>query len=258
MIKIENAVHFNELVKAFKGLHSKVLSNCFLMPDEINSLAEKNRLFASEYPGWLFIISDSSDYSNLYYYTCEDSDPEQAKALIADCGDRELFIDIVTKNSRGDNETPEKLIKAGFAADYKNYVRLQQLARDMDFDSYNATPVEGYHWSEDYDDYDAAMALWKLGLDEKSTELPTRESFDEHKKDGSIFFIVDDQNDLAAVILNSQAIRFLFSTSVFHLTTEESISVTQWYTNPSFMLTKEASRSISSGLLKKMWQSSLL
>ena len=99
MIKIENAAHFNELVKAFKGLHSKVLSNCFLMPDEINNLAEKNRIYTAEFPGWLFIISDSTDYSNLYYYTCEDSDPEQAKALIAECGDRELFIDIVTKNS---------------------------------------------------------------------------------------------------------------------------------------------------------------
>ena len=82
-------------------------------------------------------------------------------------------------------------------------MRLQQFARDMDFDKYNPNPVEGYRWSEDYDDYDTVMALWKLGLDEKSTELPTRESFGEHKKDGSIFFIVDEKNDLAAVMLNT-------------------------------------------------------
>lgn len=203
MIKITNASELNERVKSFKALHSKVLSNCFLMPDEINRLAESGNLHIAEYPGWLFVISDTPDYSNLYYYTCENSDAEEAKKLLADSGDRELFIDIVTKNSRGDRETPEKLIKAGFASPYKNYVRLYQFVKDMDFDKYNPVLAEGYHWCEDFDDYETALKLWKFGLDEKSTPLPTKESFYNHKQDGSILFIVDDNKELAAIYVIS-------------------------------------------------------
>ena len=203
MTEIKDLLHFNETVAGFRRRNGKVVSNCFLMPDEITKLSSEGKLFTVEGSGWLLIISDSTDYSNLYYYTTEDSDTEEAKKLIAQAGDRDLFIDIVTKNSRGDKATPAKLIEAGIAEPYKNYVRLQQFIKDMDFDKYDATLAEGYYWAEDYDNYDEAMKLWKLGLDEKSTPLPTKESFLKHKEDGSILFIVDKDNNLAAVYVIS-------------------------------------------------------
>lgn len=203
MTEIKSVVEFNELVSSFRSRNGKILTNCFLMPDEISHSAQAGKLFAAECPGWLIIISDTTDYSNLYYYTTEDSDVEALKKLIDEIEDRELFIDIVTKNTRGDTHTPARLISAGIAAPYKKYIRLQQFVRNMDFDKYDTTLAEGYFWADDYDDYDEAMKLWKLGLDEKSIPLPTRESFKKHKQDGSIFFIVDDKNDLAAVYLAS-------------------------------------------------------
>lgn len=203
MTEVKSAAHFNEIIKAFRAGHGKLLSNCYLMTDEIEELAKSGRLFVAEYRDWLFIISDSSDYSNIYYYTVEDSDPETARLLLSETGDRNLFIDVVTKNGRGDTQTPEKLIRAGFASPYKKYIRLQQLTREMDLEKYTPVLADGYYWANDYSNYDEALRLWKSSLDDKSTPLPTKESFLRHKKDGSILFVVDGKNDLAAVYLVS-------------------------------------------------------
>lgn len=203
MTEIKNLLQYNETVSAFRKRDGKILTNCFLMPDEITKLSSEGKLFSAESSDWLFIISDSTDYSNLYYYTIEDADTDEAKKLISEINDRALFIDIVSKNSRGDKVTPAKLIAAGIAEPYKNYVRLQQFVKDMNFDKYDTTLADGYFWADDYDNYEETMRLWKLGLDEKSTPLPTKERFLKHKDDGSILFIVDGENNLAAVFVLS-------------------------------------------------------
>lgn len=201
MIKIENSTQFNSAVKDFRAKYGKGLSNCFLMPAEIDALAADDRLFIAEYPGWLFIICDREDYSNLYYYTVENSDTSFVKELISGISDKEIYLDIVTRMGRGDNETPARLVDAGLAERYKSYQRMQLAVKDIDFDSLEISVAEGYALREDYCNPAEFDSLWKSTLDEKSTPLPTEDELKVLCDDGCLFSVTDSENNLAGVLM---------------------------------------------------------
>ena len=201
MITIENSVQFNEIVKNFRVKHGKSLSNCFLMPTEIDSLASKNSLHAAEYPGWLLIICDREDYSNLYYYTDGVSDTECVREFLNSLGDREIYLDTVTRSGRGDNDTPSRLISDGLAVKYKSYQRMQLPVKDVDFGTLEISIADGYRLCDNYFNPDKFNELWKSALDEKSTPLPTFEELRTLCDDGCLFSVLDREDNLAGVAM---------------------------------------------------------
>ncbi len=201
MIKIENSTQFNSIVKDFRTKYGKPLSNCFLMPAEIDTLASENRLFIDEYPGWLLIICDREDYSNLYYYTVEGSDTSFLKEFMKGISDKEVYLDIVTRMGRGDNDTPARLVADGLAEKYKSYQRMQLAAKDIDFSSLEISVAKGYCLREDYFNPDEFNNLWKSALDEKSTPLPTDDELKLLCDDGCLFSVTDCEENLAGVVM---------------------------------------------------------
>lgn len=201
MIRIENSSQFNAIVKDFRVKYGKTLSNCFLMTAEIDVLASQNRLFIEEYPGWLFVICDREGYSNLYYYTDGISDTVYVSELLETIKDREIYLDIVTRSGRGDNDTPSRLIADGLAEKYKSYQRMQLAVKDIDFGSFDICIAEGYSLHEDYCNPEEFSNLWKVALDEKSTPLPTDAELKLLCDDGCLFSVTDGEDNLAGVVM---------------------------------------------------------
>ena len=201
MNKIENSTQFNGIVKDFRGKYGKSLSNCFLMPAEIDSLASNNSLFVAEYPGWLLILCDREGYSNLYYYTDGTTGTDCVGEFLNSLENREVYLDIVTRSGRGDNDTPSRLIADGIAEEYKSYQRMQLPVKNIDYDSLVINVAEGYSLREDYCVPEEFNKLWKISLDEKSTPLPTDSEIKSLCKDGCLYSTVDSEGNLAGVLM---------------------------------------------------------
>lgn len=220
MTRIENSTQFNEIVKSFRNKYGKLLSNCFLMPAEIDVLASNNSLFVAEYPGWLLIVCDRGDYSNLYYYTDGISSTDCVRELLISLEDKEFYLDIVTRSGRGDNDTPSRLIADGIAEKYKSYQRMQLSVKDIDFESLKINVAEGYCLCEDYCNAEEFNKLWKSALDEKSTPLPGDREIKSLCDDGCLFSVVDAEGSLAGVVMltvsSRQALLQHLAVSPFH------------------------------------------
>ena len=205
MIKVRDSQEFNSVIKAFRNANPKALSNCFLMPAEVDDLASAGKISLSEYPGWLFILCDREGYSNLYYYTTDNSDVGYASEFMKTVSDREVYLDIVTRNGRGDNVTSERLAEAGLADKYKSYQRMQLAVKDIDFESLSVNLAEGYSMTADYCDAEEIHMLWKAALDEKSTPLPDENELKLLCENGCLLSVVDSDGNLAGVLVLSVA-----------------------------------------------------
>ena len=201
MTRIENSTQFDGIVKDFRGKYGKSLSNCFLMPAEIDSLASNNSLFVVEYPGWLLILCDREGYSNLYYYTDGTTGTDCVGEFLNSLENREVYLDIVTRSGRGDNDTPSRLIADGIAEKYKSYQRMQLAVKDIDFDSLEIKVADGYRLCEDYCNPEEFNKLWKSALDEKSTPLPTDSEIKYLCDNGCLFSTVDSEENLSGVVM---------------------------------------------------------
>lgn len=203
MTEIKSTEEFNSLVKAFRIRNQKPLTNCFLMPQEIDTLAKEGRLLAEDSADWLLFLCDRDDYYSLYYYTTENSSSEAVKDFVKTVTDKDIFTDIVSRSGRGDMLTPAKLISNGAAEKYKVYQRMQLSMKDIDFSSVDINLPEGYGMHLDYCDCERLSSLWREALDEKSTPLPKEQELKALRDEGHLFTVLDSEGDLAAVIVLS-------------------------------------------------------
>ena len=203
MTEITSIVQFNDIVNTFKNNFVKTLTNCFLMPEEISFLISQKKLFVKIHPEWLIIICQRDDYSNFYYYTCENSTTACVKEFLSTFKSDDIYMDIVSRFGKGDLATPEKLISDGCAEKYKTYQRMQLSIKDVEPGIYNTGLPEGYESSLDYCDYTALIDLWKHTLDEKSTPLPQEEEISELCKAQNLFTVLNENNELAGAIILS-------------------------------------------------------
>ena len=201
MLKVESTRSFNELVKSFRARKGKALTNCFLMPDEVEKLTAEGKMLYGESEGWLTFLCDRDDYYSFFYYTAEDSDVNEVKELIASVTDKDIFADIVSRNGRGDMLTPERLINEGAAEKYKVYQRMQLDMKSFDFTSLEIKPADGYRLCTDYCDCEKIVELWKNALDEKSTPLPGEEELKALASEGHLVSCLAEDGSLAAVVV---------------------------------------------------------
>lgn len=201
MIEIKTVEDFNTKVKDFRKENGRALTNCFLMPGEITELSSAGKLFMQELPGWLVILCDRDDYMNFYYYTTEDSDASYIKEFIGKNGEKEIYMDVVSRMGRGDFLTAQRLSESGAAEKYKVYQRMQLPVSDIRADELSDSMSEGYILCEDYCDENALNELWKVSLDEKSTPLPKKDELEKICQDGHLYAVLDKKGNLAAVSL---------------------------------------------------------
>lgn len=203
MTEITSIEQFYDIVNTFKSIFEKTLTNCFLMPEEINALISQKRIFIKSYSEWLIIICQRDDYSNFYYYTTESSSTSCVKEFLNTIEDDDIYIDVVSRFGNGDLATPEKLVANGCAVKYKTYQRMQLSLKNVESDLFNVKLPEGYKFSLDYCDYTALMDLWKQTLDEKSTPLPQKEELLQLCKAQKLLTVLNEDNELAGVVILS-------------------------------------------------------
>lgn len=202
MTTVTSLGQFSKTVSDFRKSHGKILTNCFLMPDEISSLVSDGRISLKEDGDWLFLIVDNYDYRALYYYTEKDAPLDAVERLAHSLGENALIIDITLRGKTGDSETLERLVGAGLAERYKKYIRLfrpfteENVVEDVDF-------CQGYHTVTTGVDPKEIVALWKRTLDEKSTPLPREWEVQSLIDNGDLICVVDSNGELSAVMMNT-------------------------------------------------------
>ena len=201
MTEITSIEQFYDIVNTFKGVFEKTLTNCFLMPEEINTLISQKRIFIKSYSEWLIIICKRDDYSNFYYYTTDKSSTSCVKEFLNTIGNDDIYIDVVSRFGNGDLATPEKLVTYGCATKYKTYQRMQLSLKNVENNLFNVKLPEGYKLSLDYCDYRALMDLWKQTLDEKSTPLPQKEELLQLCKTQKLLTVLNEDNELAGAVI---------------------------------------------------------
>ncbi len=203
MTEIITTAQFYDTVNTFKTVSEKTFTNCFLMPDEIKLLISQRRIFVKNLPEWLLIFCNREDYTNLYYYTTENSSASCIKEFLKDFENNNIYTDIVSRFGKGDLATPEKLVAYGCAEKYKTYQRMQLSFKDVDSNFSNSKLPEGYKLAFDYCDFDALTELWKQTLDEKSTPLPQKDELLQLCKGQNFLTVLTENNELAGVVLLS-------------------------------------------------------
>lgn len=203
MIEIKSPEELGALVKGFRARKGKPLTNCFLMPDEIAALVSEGRLCAEESEDWLLLLCDRDDYSGLYYYTAEGADLQPVKEFLSRVREKDVFLDAVFRQGRGDMLTPSALITGGIAEEYKSYQRMQLSVGEIDFSAVDVSLPEGYEMTTAYCDCEKLSALWKEALDEKSTPLPKEDELKKLSEEGHLYSVLDSQGDLAGVAVLS-------------------------------------------------------
>lgn len=195
MTQIKGFQQLNSMIKEFRASRGKVLSNCYMMPDEIEKHCVDGRVKADVIGDWLIVLFEYEDYIGLCYYTTEDSEVPDFSPIFEGT-DKAVMFDIILRLGKGDTITSKKLINAGAAEHYKSYLRQQLPLDKVNFQ--NFTLAEGYRVAPEYNNYEEFHALIAAGLDSKSMQLPTREKFEKVQREGTAIFVVDEKGELAS------------------------------------------------------------
>lgn len=179
----------------------KAFSNCFLMPDELQRLTAKKKLFVLSNSEWLFLLCSRGDYFSAYYYAFDFSTGESAKDLFgAESFSKEILLDVTFRGASGDRETVKKLVSCGVFKEYKTYKRMTLSLKDIEKERLEAKLAPGYRLEKSACFTDV-LSLWKEALDEKSTPLPDSDAFARFEENGLFYALKDKEDKLGCVLI---------------------------------------------------------
>lgn len=199
MTAIKSFEQLNSMVSEFRKTHGRLLSNCYMMPDEIERHCADGIVKAEVIGDWLIILFDYADYAGLCYYTTAESEIPDFSPIFENSGEKSVLFDSIVRKGAGDKITSKKLIEAGVAEPYKAYVRVMLPLDKVNFQNFPL--AEGYRVDPDYDNYEEFYALISGELDAKSMPFPDKAKFDRIQKEGGVISIVDEKGDLASTTL---------------------------------------------------------
>lgn len=172
MEPVNDLKHFSSLVKEAKKLSGKIVSNCYLLPIEIQKYTQNNSMFWESDSSGIYFFYEEEDFYHLYFYL---SDPTKIQACQQD---KPLLIDLVYRDSQQIDtlqEIENKWISKGFAQ-YKSFKRMSRDAVPnetgavkmafMDNADYQTAFAQRSH-------YDEIDRLWRNTLDQFSNALPS-------------------------------------------------------------------------------------
>lgn len=72
---VKSLNEYNQFVQGFRASEKHPASNCYLLPAEINSLTQHERLFWHAYPGGFLFLCEKSDFYKLCFFNTVDFQP---------------------------------------------------------------------------------------------------------------------------------------------------------------------------------------
>ena len=200
---IKDVKQYNEIVTAFQKAHAKAATNCFLMPAELRSLAEANKLWLISQGDILLVLCERLDYFNVYYYIAQGAGVPDFSEVFDVAGEGDVLIDVVVPERMRGKTDPviEAMLESGAIKAYKSYQRMSFPMEGLNAADYDCPLPAGYHFAEAVTDPEAVIDLWKLALDEKSTPLPDANILQDLFDEGSLFLVLGEEGDIACAAM---------------------------------------------------------
>ena len=180
MDPVDDLKHFSALVKRFKASTNTLISNSFLLPDQITHYTQQKTLFVTDLNDGIGFLIDTGDFYQLNFYLAGKEPIEFSRK------DKPVVIHFVNRdNVRPDpwEETEARWIKSGFSQ-YKSNKRMSlqicsELGTINDIIRINDVdcPIAVLGSQQPAQDYqlDELIALWRSTLDIYSNAIPSLE-----------------------------------------------------------------------------------
>lgn len=164
MEKIHNFPQLNQLIKDKKALYGRLLSNSFLMPNEIKEYIKRQKLYVQEIKEGLLIFCDEEDYYHVYFYATLKETIEFPQ-ISKPC--------IMNFTFKGDESQMLLHMKAFWCGvGFKPYKQYQRMRHDRGKKSICNLPSGYCIRKANNNDLHDIKKLWEITLDIYSTPLP--------------------------------------------------------------------------------------
>lgn len=201
--EIKDIKQYDDIVTAFRKAHGRAATNCFLMPAELRSLAEADKLRLISQGDILLVLCERLDYYNVYYYAAQGAGVPDFSEVFDITGEGDALIDVVVPERMRGRTDPfiEAMLESGAIKAYKSYQRMSFPMEGLNAADYDCPLPAGYRFAEAVTDPKAVIDLWKLALDEKSTPLPDASTLQKLFDKGSLFLVLGEEGDIACAAL---------------------------------------------------------
>jgi GNAT superfamily N-acetyltransferase len=178
MQAVNDLCHYSTLVKESKSHGKSVVTNCYLLPAEINKYIQQHRMFWKQFNQGIIFLCEELDFYYLYFYLTQETH-EQAP-LQFERENKPVVIDLVYLESNKPlslSEVENQWLASGFST-YKLYRRMV-----LDLSSEQPASIKKNILNSDlYElshatpgDYNDVLTLWRSSLDVFSTALPDKD-----------------------------------------------------------------------------------
>ena len=204
MERVRDAAHFNTLVKGLKAGGKRVLTNSYLLPDEIAHYAARGRLhFISMDSGLLFLFRER-DFFSAYYYLDARRFEETAIDLEKEVSAAPLLLSHIFVEGRVPDylAAMEKFWMAHGLTFNGQFKRLTLNMSDWGDQSSNQDRQIGANKTQyaQKEQCSQIQMLWKNNLDVLSAALPFEDELEEAVERREIPVILDENGEIIAAM----------------------------------------------------------
>lgn len=197
MDEIKTPSEFSDLVRTFKKKYGKLVTNCYLMPKEIEQKAQAGKISVYCTEGFLYFLIDELDYYRMYFYLPKDGKIEMEQP------DKPVVLDFVQKQGRAvsGQEVLYRLFEDYGFKEHKTYQRMcLNIQENTGWESMNQELPPEYHQGYGKESMSEDMLeLWREELDIYSTPLPDEKNLKQDIEAKNIIIVTDKTGHLCAV-----------------------------------------------------------
>lgn len=200
MKKIESYEQCNLLIKNFRKVKEKLVTNFFFLPKELKAMLEQKEVLYQQNDGTLIFFVKEMDFFHIFYFACEE------QALEIEKPDKVMILDLVAREGQNPKEInlEKKRWNAVGFQEYKSYVRMKYDIDKRENASKSAAIKKACDFSRArQEDIEAVSDLWKANLDQYSTPLPSAGDMKRIIESNHVYVAKQCGNIVGAVYMNA-------------------------------------------------------
>lgn len=195
MEKINSVAEFSYILNETKNIFTDLISNCVLMPSDIERFSAVGKLFAERVSAGVLFLVEERDFFRVYYYLSPRGEYKPlnfAKPLLVENTVKEksrIKTDLIT----------ECLLKWGFVQKCEN-VRYSLKLTDEHSICETSFSVNDKNFTIDFanlDDCKDIYEIWEKSLDKNNSAIPTQDEFKEFINSKNIICVYNENRAVA-------------------------------------------------------------
>lgn len=203
MEKVVDLKQFSALVSTVKRTGRKVITNCYLLPNEINKYIQQEHIYWDNLSSGIFFLCEEVDFYYLYFYFSEP--PSRKTPILKLKTKKPIVVDLVYLESRKDealSQIEEYFIAHKFRR-YKLYKRYLLELPTGERDSTYQYKIDNKSFTFGYpkpSHFNEIQSLWRRMLDVYSIALPDEDEMMALVDKERLLCIFDGNGKLVGVI----------------------------------------------------------